>query len=289
MPLVISTKSRPTPYLQEYLRALIYRPNGQMWKVGVAGGIFGTLGGLAGAAMGILGGTGVIPMTPMQIVTLAIGIPVATAMGIAGYGYKIWKQQDRGSDAALTKEAKTIAHQILQSVNNRRLYRAMHPAAIDLLEESARCWKRTNDAVNSPFWRERDLPEHYRTLRQQAMTSSERAMMEILINLRSAVRSVPQPQTVIENITAALETVGIQISTGVGAGEPLPVGFEKAAELAKSLAELAGEVEQVSTQVIKASAPISMDSAENIRATLEDLRQIRAAENELDQDLRSGA
>ena len=282
MPLVISTKSRPTPYLQEYLGNLLHRPSDQLWKIGVAGGVSAV----------------VIALTSLIVSLAKLPAGVGTALwvvlnmaliGVAVYCYRVWKDPGKGADATMIKEARDIARQILNAVNNRKLYRAMHPAAIDLLEESARCWKRTNDAVNSPFWREKDLPEHYRSIRQQAMTSADRAMMEILINLRSAVRSVPQPQTVIEGITAALESVGIQIQAGVGAGEPLPVGFEKAADLAKNLAELASEVEQVSTQVIKSSAPVSIDSAENIRATLDDLRHIRAAESELDQDLRTGA
>lgn len=280
MPLVITTKTRPTPYLQEYLGNLINRPSNEVWKIGVAGGIAAVIIALTSLIVTIAGLPTSVGVTLWAILNVAL-------IGVGIYALRVWRSPGKGADAALIKEARDIARQIQQAVSTRKLYRAMHPAAIDLMEESARCWKRTNDAVNSPFWRERDLPQHYQQIRQQAMQSADRAMMEILINLRSAVRSVPQPQTMIEGITAALEAVGIQISSGVGADEPLPIGFEKAADLAKNLAELAGEIEQVSTHAIKASSPVSIDSSENIRATLDDLRQIRAAESELDQDIRA--
>lgn len=281
MPLVITAKSRPTPYLQEYLRALISKPTGQMWKAGL-------LGGIGVPAMTFLGiGLGSMTSNMLQTVIAGAGFALAAIGGTAAYAWSLWKKEQQGDDAALMRESRAVAIQIQNQVNNRRLYRAMHPAAIDLLEESARCWKRTVDAVNSPFWRQNDLPEHYRNIRDQALQSSEHAMMEILINLRTAVREVPQPQTVIEGIQVALDAVGIQISAGYDSKEPLPSGFEKAANLAHDLAELANGIEDTTARVVRSAGTAAMgNSSDNIRATLENMRQIKDAESELDQELR---
>lgn len=282
MPLVITTKSRPTPYLQEYLRALISRPTGQLWKAGVVGGLGVPASTFLG--VGIAAGMG---GNVLQTLGIAAGCAIAAIGGTAAYAYRLWKREQEAPDAALMKEARTVAIQIQNQVNNRRLYRAMHPAAVDLLEESARCWKRTVDAVNGPFWRQADLPDHYRNIRDQALQGADHAMMEILINLRSAVREVAQPQTVIEGIQAALDAVGIQISAGYESSEPLPAGFKKAADLAHDLAQLANEIEDTSAHAVKAANPITMGgSSESIRSTLENMRQVREAEQELDQELR---
>ncbi|MEQ1824195.1 MAG: hypothetical protein ABL949_16935 [Fimbriimonadaceae bacterium] len=286
MPIVVTTKSRSTPYLQEYVRHLMSVEKEHLVKFGVFGGIIGTLGGVGGTIFGVLGGTGALGLSTGQVVTGVIAIGLATAAGIGATAWNIFRGRKPNPDEAMLEEAKQVGQRLQTSIQQRKLYREMHPAALDLLEESARCWKRVKDAVDGPFWRSEQLPVHYQGIRTQSQISAERAMMEILINLRSAVRPVAQPQTVIEGVQAILDSVGINIGSEYKSDDPLPEGFQAAAKVAHDLAQLATEVEQASVQAIKSSAPTNIDSSENIRQTLEDLKNIRQAETELEQDLR---
>ncbi len=286
MPIVVTTKSRSTPYLQDYVRHLMKSDLTGMNKIwGNAGlvagfGAAGTMGAVILESSGAVGSW----YTPG---VLLIGV-FGTLAVAGGYVWNAVRRRKPNPAQALLAEAMEVATRLQTSINQRKLYREMHPAALDLLEESARCWKRVTDAVDGPFWRSEQLPAHYQGVREQSRVSAERAMMEILINLRSAVRPIAQPQTVIEGVQAFLDTVGINIGTDYKSDDPLPEGFPAAAKVAHDLAQLAREVEQASVQAIKSASPSSIDSSENIRQTLEDLKNIKRAESELEQELRVG-
>jgi hypothetical protein len=286
MPIVVTTRSRSTPYLQEYVRVLVSPDYSALGKVGAKMGLVGAFGTLTTGAVILLSATGTLGLSPGQTVAGVIGLGLATVGGMGVYAWNALRGRKPNPDEALRNEAKQVAERLQSSIQQRKLYREMHPAALDLLEESARCWKRVNDAVDGQFWRSEQLPAHYQGIREQSRVSAERAMMEILINLRSAVRPVAQPQTVIEGVQAILDSVGINIGSEYKSEDPLPEGFQAAAKVAHDLAQLATEVEQTSVHAIKSSASVNIDSSDNIRQTLEELKGIRQAESELDRELR---
>ncbi|MEQ1934203.1 MAG: hypothetical protein ABL962_10055 [Fimbriimonadaceae bacterium] len=284
MPIVVTTRSRSTPYLQEYVRELVAFQSGPVLKAVAGGAGIAAVGLVGSVSLLVISALTGLPINQAGLGALVIGL--GSAGGAAAYVWNTLRRRKPNPDEALRNEARQVAERLQASISQRKLYREMHPAALDLLEESARCWKRVNDAVDGQFWRSEQLPAHYQGIREQSRVSAERAMMEILINLRSAVRPVAQPQTVIEGVQAILDSVGINIGSEYKSEDPLPEGFQAAAKVAHDLAQLATEVEQTSVHAIKSSASVNIDSSDNIRQTLEELKGIRQAESELDRELR---
>jgi len=275
------TARRSTPNLEAYVERWEF---GFAWKNYVLAScivsVVGALGVLVTAglvAAGVLG-----PGLLLWIFTNVFGLSLFGGLGTAW-----WLRSKRPPDLteALMQEARPVAAALRESIMHHRLHRQLHPEVVDLLEEAARCWTRVHEATSTTFWKSEALPPHYRGIREQARLNADQAMMEVLLHLRSGVKPVGEAKTLMEGLQSVFDAIGISFSSAK-VEEPLPQGFEAAAEVASSLSELAGEIESTSIRAIKTSTA-ELESGQSIRRTLEELRQIREAESELDQELRA--
>lgn len=282
-PVRIASPRRSTPHLKEYLEFLEFKSNYKGFFItSIVAGSIGAVGALVSVILVAAGALG--PGTTLWVLTNVFG-----AFLLAGAGGFWWLRRNRPKDPnpAIVQEARGIGEQLKQSLIHNRLHREMHPSAIALIEEAAHCWKRIQETTDGSYWSSADLPAHYQAVRDQARSNADQAMMEVLLHLRSAIKPVGQPKTLVEGLQTMLDAIGVSL-TSVGGDEPLPEGFTSAAIVAKSLSELAAEIEQTSIRAVTTSSATA-DSGESIRKTLEDLRQIRVAESELDDELHLGS
>lgn len=249
----------------------------------LASGIVAAVGALGAlVTAGLVAGGVLGPGFVLWVLTNVFGLSL-----FGGLGTGLWLRSRRPPELsdAIVQEVKPIAAQLRHSIDHYRLHRELHPDVIELLEEAARCWKRVHDATESKFWKSESLPPHYRNIRGQARLNADQAMIEILLHLRSAVQPVGEPKTLMEGLQTVLDYIGVSFSQP-RANDPLPEGFESAAELMTGLSDLATEIEGTSIRAIRFSTA-ELDSGQSIRRTLEELRQVREAETELDQELRA--
>lgn len=278
----VSSQRRSTLHLQAYLEYLEFKTH---WKAfNIASIVLMSLGAAGALTTAILVAAGVSgPGTPLWAITNLVG-----AMLLGGLGWFWWLRRNRpiNPNKAITDEARAVRLQLKESLTHNRLHREMHPSAVALLEAAAHSWKRIQDTTAGPYWSNPDLPVHYKGVREKALTSADQAMTEVLLHLRSAIKPVGQPKTLMEGLHSVLDAIGVSVSSVPG-DEPLPEGFTSATIVAKGLSELAAEIEKTSIRAVTATSSAT-DSGDSIRKTLEDLRQIREAESELETELEIG-
>lgn len=227
------------------------------------------VGGAAAGAIGLfVGMTSVLPV---------FGIAAAGAvLSVVGHAMKKPKTPEQLQDEMA---AEAIGH-LLHLYHQGRLHRHLDQASQQLMEEGARHWARVRTALEGPFWRSPNLPEHYRVARARAMAAADDAMEDIVVKLRPPERVHRSGEEVWEWVQTLTESL-----VGPRAPQPLgtlPPGFEGARELALRLVELAGEVEGMTQRAIDAD-PLRdrLSSTRAIEGAIEELHQIRAAESEL--------
>lgn len=232
-----------------------------------------------------------VAATLFALVTLAAISPLITApialVAIATrilIGRKANAMRRKPSTAEI--EAKPVKVTLHKSLFDKRLELDTPVAIAALLEECARLSSRIDVALNSPTWNSDQLPAHYVRAREQIRDAAAHAMNEIIVTISPAVIPTdrkPDWRDVAEDVID--KVVFNRKSSNSGAA--LPSEFHAARELAEKLRDLANEVETAKNEVSEFQAiPKAQHS---IDAALSDLRSIKDAEDELRQNLQSGA
>lgn len=279
-----SGRSKQLPYLSEFLNRFHAEEQKKNRRYGLLGGIVGGVGGLMGAALGVLASLGVIGFSGFGLAGAIVGINLLAWLTVLGLWWND-RQRNRPTtiEGRIHAEAREAGLQMHQFLHRRRLHKVLDPVAGELLEEAARQWVRTHEALQTPFWTDPSLPAHWQAARTHALSSADQTMDEILVILRSSFR----PQTK-QGWHDVVEDVVETFFTGPKwkAPDGLPVGFQRARELADKLRSVAEEVERASSELtheFQHSDYYSSDRA--LDMTLGELRSIRDAEDELRQNL----
>jgi hypothetical protein len=186
------------------------------------------------------------------------------------------------------EERRREAHEAILFMNNAlktgKLHRRVDRAAGLLLEECARHWQRVQDALSGAFWEDRDLPAHWKQIRDQSLSAANRAMDDIIVMLRPVLESRQHQTSAQEFIGDILESFfNVDTSAPI---EPLPAVYLPARDIAQKLVQLADEVEETSHRAASdASFREHYSSTTQIDQVLSELRAIKQAETELHQEL----
>ncbi len=182
------------------------------------------------------------------------------------------------------REAKQVAQKIAVCAAKKRLHRDLSIEVGSLFEEAARNWHRARTALESPYWRAADLPSHLRLVREQSLQAVDQGMQEILVLFATSVPDRPSNWSFGEVVD---EIVGQDVFASRGQVAHISPFFVQGRSVAGKLLELADQVESVSRQLagqeLISGAP---KPGSGLDATLQELRQIKQAEDELRQDIR---
>lgn len=281
-----SGRSKQLPFLSDYLQEVAKRENVDQRRMGIAGAVIGVTAAIMGAGFGILAGTGAISVGVTNILVW-LGLNAAT---LIGFGAFYLSERRRRHESLPNKDvyrtAKPFLNELNSSLQRRRLHRELSPTAGALLEEAARNWRRVMNALATPFWTDQDLPEHWQNIREHAYQSADRAMLELLLLLKSCFQPNNAPQGWQSAVIDLVEQFGGTVNITRG-DDLMPVTFDEATETLTMLSQLADEVEAASKELIATS----VGSEDQLRSrlamsqTLNELRMVREAEQELDRNV----
>lgn len=165
-----------------------------------------------------------------------------------------------------------------------KLHRRIDKATGLLLEECSRHWLRVHDAVSGAFWEDKDLPEHWKHVRDQSKAAADRAMDDLIVMLKPVLEARTQQTSTQEFIGDVLETFLNMDSDGPV--DPLPNAYLPARDIAQKLKLLADEVEETAQKAANdPSFREHYSSATQIDQVLSELRAIKQAETELHQEI----
>lgn len=283
-----SGRAKQLPYFSEYLAAVISRGRVDQSRVGAAGAILGVATGVTGATFGTLAGIGVIHPSGGTIAAVVIGLQVAmwSAFG-AFYSSEKRKAAGRVPNRELLKDVEPQMKALHLSLMRRRLHRDLTPTAAAILEEGARHWTRITRALSTSFWQDGDLADHWRSIRDNAAAGVDRAMLELILLLQTSFQPNSGPQGWQAVVVDVVEQLGGSIKLERGE-DLLPVTFDQAHQVLKMMSELADEVERASKDLISSGVDEADDKLRSRLAmgqTLQELRAVREAEDELRQNL----
>ena len=186
------------------------------------------------------------------------------------------------------QERRHEAHEGILFMSNAlsmgKLHRRIDKAAGLLLEECSRHWLRVHDAVSGTFWEDKDLPEHWKHVRDQSKAAADRAMDDMIVMLKPVLEARTQQSSAQEFIGDVLETF-LNVDSD-GAVDPLPSTFLPARDIAQKLKQLADEVEETAQKAANdPSFREHYSSSTQIDQVLSELRAIKQAETELHQEI----
>ncbi len=186
------------------------------------------------------------------------------------------------------EERRKQAHEAVVFMNGAlekgRLHRKVDRAPGLLLEECARHWGRVHDALSGAFWEDKELPLHWKTIRESSLAAADRAMDDIVVMLKPVLEP-RNPRTGPEEFIGDVLESFFNISTEAPF-EPLPAAFLPARDIAQKLKALADEVEVASAKAVRDQAFTEhYSSPTQIDEVLMNLREIRQAETELHQEV----
>lgn len=278
-----SGRSKQLPFLSDYLQEMAKRESVDQRRMGIAGAIIGVSAAVMGATYGALAGMGVIvPNASNMLVWLGLN-----GLTLAGFGAFYLSERKRRTESLpnrdVYKDVRAFVAELNGSIQRRRLHRDLSPTAGALLEEGARNYRRVMNALATPFWADADLPEHWARIRDGAFQSADRAMMELLLLLKSCYQPNAGPQGFQSVMIDVVEQFGGTID--IHRGEDLmPVTFDEATETVTMLSQMADEVENASKELIASGVGTDdhLRSRLAMSQTMSDLKMIREAEQELE-------
>jgi len=243
--------------------------------------------------LGISAGIGGIVQLSLAVAGFAFEWPAALLAGSVAFGVffigmvasETRRAQAKDPLLEMKREAKQVAERLEACVGRKRLHRDLSVEVATLLEEAALNWHRARAALESPYWKSADLPTHLRAVREQSLLAIDQGMQELLVLFSTSVPAKPGNWSLGELVD---EAVGQDVFTTRGKVEHISPFYDQGRSVAYKLMELADQVESVSRQLagqeLVSGAPKPGSALE---ATLQELRQLKQAEDELRQDLRA--
>lgn len=216
------------------------------------------------------------------MLALFVGLPILT---VTVFKIARWMKQPKTPEEERNEAIRGVVVEMQQLLSRRRLRRSLDPAGAALLEECSRHWGRIHKELSSAYWTAKSLPAHWKSVRERALFASNAAMGDLLLMLRPVLIN-PQQGGLDGVLGEIVEAVFDQPPAPSG---PLPPVFEPARQIGDKLKLLAAEVEAASKELATNQAVTSeYSSARALEATLGELRQIRQAEDELEEHLGQG-
>jgi hypothetical protein len=243
-----------------------------------AGGVFAGIGALTAVALGILELLGALRFLKPAVLLFLL----AANFGCWVITLAFWSAHHRKSapDTADHRYHRVAVETAKAMAFSKRLHKDLNPTAAQLLEEAARYWREIVGTLEDPFWSSSELPSHWRSVRDEALSAATQGMEELLILLRDSYRPSEAAfvwQEAVEDVIESFVNIPRR-----GRSDYLPIGFEQAREVAEKLKLLAAEVKQSSREVSGDLALSgSYGSGVALELALRDLRGVREAEQEL--------
>lgn len=265
---IFRAKDQALPNLKEYL-ANLTRNRGNTALGPIIVGFFFLLAGLALAIPRALGSFAGF---------LAVALAVVVGAGV--YARLNRRKLDPGR-AKTRLEAMQVA---IAMTRSKRLHKDLDAPSAQLLDEAARFWRDTRVELDTPFWRNPKLPEHWKNVRIQTLSATDQAMEEMLVLLRGSFHERPDQhgwETVVES---AIETfvTGPQLRKG----DNIPPGFHEARQIAEKLKLAAGQVRAASQEVVAETGETPLiSSGAALDMVIGDMRSLQEAEQELRRNL----
>jgi hypothetical protein len=184
-------------------------------------------------------------------------------------------------------ESRLEAHRLFGALRKmltlNRLHRDMSESTLTLLNEIARTRLETKQLLESPYWRQPTLPDTYCQLRDQAVTATDQAMMDAVLQFRATIPTEVSSRKPGDYVNEALETF-LKVPKSYSPGGD--IGFEAAFKIADKLQQMRNELEHMTvkgeseTMFTPSDLPGGM-----LDLTMSEIRTIRQAEEELRQGL----
>lgn len=236
------------------------------------------------SAIAFVGLERIMPIFFAIALTLFIVLPLLAGLA------SVWVNhlsRPRNEDEERRREAHEAILFMNNALNKGKLHRRIDRAAGLLLEECARQWLRIHDAVSGTFWEDKDLPAHWKHVRDQSTSAANRAMDDLIVMLKPVLETRDKQTSTQEFIGDMLENVlNVKVE---GPVEPLPAAFLPARDIAQKLMQLADEVEETTQRAADdPSFREHYSSATQIDHVLGELRAIKQAESELHQEIGRG-
>jgi hypothetical protein len=233
--------------------------------------------------------TALLAMTAASCLVSGFLIPgsvaaVATLASIVGL-VRLERRPKPEPDPArrLAGEAQPIVRSMHALAEGNKLHRQLDEATIQMLEECAHHWYRVQVVFKSPFWSSERLPPQYANLREHALSGAEATMDEVMLLHRAYMPAKVESRNAIEFIEDALDEFVFKKTRVPG---NLPASFEPTMRIAEKLQTLADEAEKISRElVVDPATAASREPGSALDASIFELKQIRAAEDELRQNL----
>lgn len=269
------------PNLRQYLKIRLQQSAERGKRLGIAGGIIGGFGGLLGGLIGVLSGTGAIHVAPQGTFGLWVGLNALLWGAFGVYALVDYRRQKAvDSTYPLRNEANKTFRVLVQSSQRNRLHRELETHTGDLLETSSKYYVRLHTVLSANMWIAKDLPDHWKGVRKQALRAADLAMDEVLVLLSQGFRPDTSPgwQRVLEDLVTSY--AGQQaVETDA---RDLPPGFYAAADIVRKLQSLAAEVERLTAQMAEETQGKVL-SGNALDLCLSEIRSLQQAEQELRQ------
>jgi hypothetical protein len=278
-----SGRSKQYPNLAEYLDRKSQEIRSRSARLEAVSGIALVATIIAVVAIALASRFGLTNITAFEAIATGLVLNSLVWIGVASWlGIQHRHQLKNPSPERLhQQEAEKICQTLTHSMQRRRLHREVDEGAAALLEEATRGYMRIINAFELPFWRDAQLPTHWRAVKEQSMLAADSAMDELLVLLKGCIHPGRRRGGLEEVVEDVMD--GLQIKRRK-AGEVLPSTFEPARELAEKIGTLAGEVERATREVAGDKALTGhFTSGAAIDMALFELQTVQNAENELKQ------
>jgi hypothetical protein len=256
-------------YLRETERLLIFKDFHQRWVRIFSASFFGPL--LFGTLV-----RGSMSWSTIWLIS-------AACLGVAYAIMRTKKAELYTPEIESRLEAHRLFGAMRKMLTLNRLHRDLSEATLTLLNEIARTRLETKQLLESPYWRQPTLPETYAQLRDQALTATDQAMMDAVLQFRAAIPTEIQMRKPGDYVNEALENfLKVPKAPPVGGD----IGFEGAFKIADKLQQMRSELEKMTVRGEKEAifTPADMPGG-MLDVTMSEIRTIREAEEELRQGL----
>ncbi|MCW5940281.1 MAG: hypothetical protein KF884_11245 [Fimbriimonadaceae bacterium] len=289
-------RQRRFPYLSGYLRKLsedaLREPRGP------------------GAVIALLGALGGGPLAFMVVRPLGIFVALLAGLFAAGAALALaWMADNQYAartppDRARRQAVYKIGGQFRSLETQRKLHKWMDPMILQLLEAASYHWTRLQTVLNGPAWSARDLPDHWKGIRQSAMAAADDGMRELVLMAQPCVGPPQRDRS--EDLKGVVESfVDLEIADALQGLKSMSQAnwaayshqsprasevFNPMRVVAEKIKDLADEIDDLSLELAHQSDDRALAPAgRSIDVVLSELRAIKQAEIELEQEqLRQG-
>lgn len=270
------------PHLSEYMAVEITRAIPSRWRYS---GLLGFAGFAAWSGLTV----GTWFYSQNWAATLGSSLCLwPIVVGIFYSGVESWLKNPRNEQERRIADVRAA----IQDFGTRKnLFQDLDYGTAQLLEAAASAWGRIQTALSGPPWAGEDAPHHLRVAGQEMKAASDEAMQEALLLSRACLAKKGERRSSLEDIKDDLEDLDFRsVLDGLRSlGQDARVYqspnrsqvIEPVREIAERLNKLAREVEETTSgyhvgRQTKGTGPVA-----RLESSLEELRLIKAAEQEL--------